>query len=278
MEEQGWLARLVHLLHSDDNDTQFRLLQMTRKAYSEGNERIRTTTPPLITAGLKLARRFKAREHYDDNWSSQSSSLFKFLHSAVSTLYTRVNGAGAAELSLRLFCACGQTADAAGFEEVAYEFFAQAFTVYEEAVSDSKAQFQAVCVIASALHRTRNFGKENYDTLITKCAQHASKLLRKPDQCRAVYLASHLWWATPLVGSSEGDDSDVSHPWLECEHDLTCASSTVTESVCSSVSNEHFALRMLVWRLPRRLNYLLRFWIDTCITLIKRMSRYVARP
>lgn len=210
MEEQGWLARLVHLLNSEDNDTQFRLLQMTRKAYAEGNERIRTTTPPLITAGLKLARRYKLREHYDDNWSSQSSALFKFLHSAVSTLYTRVNGAGAAELSLRLFCACGQTADMTGFEEVAYEFFAQAFTVYEEAVSDSKAQFQAVCVIASALHRTRNFGKENYDTLITKCAQHASKLLRKPDQCRAVYLASHLWWATPMIGNGEAEDADVS--------------------------------------------------------------------
>lgn len=209
MEEQGWLARLVHLIHSDDNDTQFRLLQMTRKAYSEGNERIRTTTPPLVTAGLKLARRFKTREHYDDNWSSQSSALLKFLHSAISTLYTRVNGSGAPELSLRLFCSCGQVADAIGFEEVAYEFFAQAFTVYEEAISDSKAQFQAVCVIASALHRTRNFGKENYDTLITKCAQHASKLLRKPDQCRAVYLASHLWWATPIAANGETDETEV---------------------------------------------------------------------
>ncbi|KLU89954.1 vacuolar protein sorting-associated protein 35 [Magnaporthiopsis poae ATCC 64411] len=209
MEEQGWLARMVHLLHSEDNDTQFRLLQMTRKAYGEGNDRIRTTTPPLVTAGMKLARRFKAREHYDDNWSSQSSALFKFLHSTISTLYARVNGAGAAELSLRLFCACGQSADAAGFEEVAYEFFAQAFTVYEEAVSDSKAQFQAVCVVASSLHQTRNFGKENYDTLITKCAQHASKLLRKPDQCRAVYLASHLWWATPIAANDEGEDAEL---------------------------------------------------------------------
>jgi vacuolar protein sorting-associated protein 35 len=211
MEEQGWLARLVHLLRSEDNDTQFRLLQMTSKAYSEGNERIRTTTPPLVTAGLKLARRFKAREHYDDNWSTQSSALFKFLHAAVSTLYTRVNGAGAAELALRLFCSCGQIADMTGFEEVAYEFFAQAFTVYEEAVSDSKAQFQAVCVICSVLHQTRNFGKENYDTLITKCAQHASKLLRKPDQCRAVYLASHLWWATPIIANGETEETEVGH-------------------------------------------------------------------
>lgn len=211
LEEQGWLARLVHLLAAEDNDTQFKLLQLTRKAYAEGNERIRTTTPPLITAGMKLARRFKAREHYDDNWSTQSSALYKFMHSALSQLYARVNGAGASELALRLFCACGQTADQTGHEEVAYEFFAQAFTVYEEAVSDSKAQFQAVCVVSSALHQTRNFGKENYDTLITKCAQHASKLLRKPDQCRAVYLASHLWWATPIAANGEEDEKNVSH-------------------------------------------------------------------
>lgn len=206
MEEQGWLARIIHLLNGADNDTQSRLLQTARKAYAEGNERIRTTTPPLITAGMKLARRYKAREHYEDNWETQSNALFKFMHSAISSLYTRVNGSGAAELALRLFTACGQTADMVGFEEVAYEYFAQAFTVYEEAISDSKAQFQAVCVVASALHQTRNFGKENYDTLITKCALHGSKLLRKPDQCRAVYLASHLWWATPIPASEESDE------------------------------------------------------------------------
>ncbi|KAF7552426.1 hypothetical protein G7046_g7420 [Stylonectria norvegica] len=209
MEEQGWLARITHLLQAADNDTQFKLLQMTRKAYSEGNERIRTTTPPLLTACMKLAKRFKDREHYEDNWETQSNALFKFMHSALSTLYTRVNGSGAAEMALRLFCAAGQTADMTGFEEVAYEFFAQAFTVYEEAVSDSKAQFQAVCVIATALHQTRNFGKENYDTLITKCAQHGSKLLRKPDQCRAVYLASHLWWAMPITTNGESEETEL---------------------------------------------------------------------
>ncbi|KAM5354398.1 hypothetical protein ACJ41O_001047 [Fusarium nematophilum] len=209
MEEQGWLARIVHLLQAEDNDTQFKLLQMTRKAYSEGNERIRTTTPPLMTACMKLAKKFKQREHFDDNWETQSNALFKFMHSALSTLYTRVNGSGAAEMALRLFCSAGQSADMVGFEEVAYEFFAQAFTVYEEAVSDSKAQFQAVCVIATALHQTRNFGKENYDTLITKCAQHGSKLLRKPDQCRAVYLASHLWWATPIPSNDESEETEL---------------------------------------------------------------------
>lgn len=207
IEEQGWLARIVHLIHSDDNDTQYKLLQLTRKAYAEGNERVKFTTPALITSGMKLARRYKSREHYDDNWSSQISALYKFLHSSLSTLYTRVNSA--ADLCLRLFTACGQIADQTGFEEIAYEFFAQAFTIYEEAVSDSRAQFQAVCIIAGALHDTRNFSKENYDTLITKCALHGSKLLKKPDQCRAVYLASHLWWAVPIAAKGEEDEKGV---------------------------------------------------------------------
>ncbi|KFZ11094.1 hypothetical protein V501_04914 [Pseudogymnoascus sp. VKM F-4519 (FW-2642)] len=207
IEEQGWLARIVHLIHSDDNDTQFKLLQATKKAYSEGNERIKFTTPALITSAIKLANRYKAREHYDDNWSTQSSSLYKYMHSSLSTLYTRVNGA--ADLCLRQFVACGQIADQNGFEEVSYEFFAQAFTIYEEAVSDSRAQFQAVCIIAGALHETRNFSKENYDTLITKCALHGSKLLKKPDQCRAVYLASHLWWAVPIAAKGEEDEKGL---------------------------------------------------------------------
>ncbi|KAF2837721.1 vacuolar protein sorting-associated protein 35 [Patellaria atrata CBS 101060] len=205
IEEQGWLARLVHLIQGSTNDTQFQLLQTARKAFNEGNERVKYTTPAFITSSLKLARGFKAREHFDDNTSTQLSALYKFAHTTISTLYSRVTGS--ADLALRLFVACGQIADQTDTEEVAYEFFAQAFTVYEEAISDSRAQFQAVCVIAGALHTTRHFGKENYDTLITKAALHGSKLLKKPDQCRAVYLASHLWWATELrTAGEEGED------------------------------------------------------------------------
>lgn len=50
-----------------------------------------------------------------------------------------------------------------------------------------------------------NFSEENYDTLITKSALHSSKLLKKPDQCRAVYLCSHLFWTTsPNKGYKNG--------------------------------------------------------------------------
>ena len=209
IEEQGWLARIVHLIRNPaSNDAEFALLQTAHKAFSEGGDRIKYTYPPLLTACLQLARRFKSREGKDDNWDSQCSALYKFVHAQIlNPLYTRVVGFN--DLALRLYTSCGQIADQTGHEEISYEFFVQAFTVYEEAISDSRAQFQAVCIVAGALSQTRNFGRENYDTLITKCALHGSKLMKKPDQCRAVYLASHLWWKTEIRALGEEDAKDL---------------------------------------------------------------------
>ncbi|RDW86390.1 Vacuolar protein sorting-associated protein 35 [Aspergillus mulundensis] len=218
IEEQGWLARLIHLLQAPENDTQLKLLQATRKAYLDGNERIRYTFPAIISSSIRLARKLKSREHYDDNWQSQSSALYRFMHQCVNNLYQRVNP-GCADLALRLFVMCGEVADQTGFEEFSYEFFAQAFTIYEDSISDSRAQFQAVCIIAGALHGTRGFSKENYDTLITKAALHGSKLLKKPDQCRAVYLASHLWW---VIENPQRGDEDPKNLYRDGKRVLEC--------------------------------------------------------
>ncbi|KAL4928399.1 vacuolar protein sorting-associated protein 35 [Aspergillus undulatus] len=208
IEEQGWLARIVHLLQASENDIQLKLLQGVRKAYLDGNERIRYTFPAIVSSSIRLARKLKSCEHYDDNWQSQSSALYRFMHQCVNNLYQRVNP-GCADLALRLFVMCGEVADQTGFEEFSYEFFAQAFTIYEDSISDSRAQFQAVCIIAGALHGSRGFSKENYDTLITKAALHGSKLLKKPDQCRAVYLASHLWWVIENPHRGEEDPKNL---------------------------------------------------------------------
>ena len=205
IEEQGWIARIVHLIKAPDNTTQFQLLQRARQALAEGNERTRYTTPALLTQSLKLARAYKRREHLStDDFSTQSSALYKFMHSTVLSLYNRVSGPGVPDLCLRLFVSCGQVACQCENEDVAYEYYAQAFTIYEESISDSRSQFQAICIIAGALSTcAHRFGSDNFDTLITKAALHGSKLLKKPDQCRAVYLASHLWWT---VEKTEGAD------------------------------------------------------------------------
>lgn len=216
LEEQGWLARLVHLVYNENLDIQFKLLQILRKNFSEGGERIKYTSPSLITQAIKLARKYKLQENLDNDWNQKASSVYKFIHQIISSLYSKVTNA---ELCIRYFVIAGQVADQGAFEEIAYDFFAQAFTIYEESLSESRAQYQAVVVIAGVLQMTRNFSPENYDTLITKCALHGSKLLKKPDQTRAVYFASHLWWVTNIPARGEQDDKNLYHDGsrsLEC--------------------------------------------------------------
>ncbi|CCJ31101.1 unnamed protein product [Pneumocystis jirovecii] len=154
LEEQGWLARLVHLVCNENPDIQFKLLQILRKNFFEGGERIKYTSPSLITQAIKLARAYKLQEHLDNEWNQKASAVYKFIHQIISSLYTKVTNA---EMCIRYFVIAGQVADQGAFEEIAYDFFAQAFTIYEESLSESRAQYQAVIMIAGVLQMTRNF-------------------------------------------------------------------------------------------------------------------------
>lgn len=46
---------------------------------------------------------------------------------------------------------------------------------------------------------------EDFDKLITKATLYGSRLLKKTDQCRAIYNSSHLWWINRLTD----DDTNV---------------------------------------------------------------------
>lgn len=77
--------------------------------------------------------------------------------------------------------------------------------IYEESISESKAQLGAITGIISGLAASRCFGNDNYDTLITKAALHGSKLLKKGHQAMAVLYASHMWWQGDVVGREKDD-------------------------------------------------------------------------
>mgnify|MGYP001579303170 CR=1 FL=1 len=235
-EEQGWIARMVHLFRSDDLEVQFKLLQMGRKEFGDGGDRIRWTFPPLIVAAIKLARRYKFCEARVADWEPKISSLFKFIHQCTAVLYNKVESS---DICLRLYLLALSAADEAGLEELAYEFAVQAFTIYEESISESRAQLQAITLIISTLQTTRVFGTDNYDTLITKAALHGAKLLKKGQQATAVALASHLWWQTEVVGR-EGATEDKVRLLVSlsgsCADVDRCSRCTRTASACSSAS------------------------------------------
>ncbi|KAF8639400.1 hypothetical protein AX17_001525 [Amanita inopinata Kibby_2008] len=201
-EEQGWVARMVHLFRAELLDVQFELLQVARKHFEAGGERMRFTIPALITSAVKLCRRFKNREHLEDDWQTKASTILKFARQLTSILAVQVE---APSIALRLFLLSAQIADECGFEDLTYDFYVQAFTVYEDNISESRAQLQAITLIIGTLAGARVFGIDNYDTLITKAALHGAKLLKKSHQATAVGLASHLWWQEPVSQTAEGE-------------------------------------------------------------------------
>lgn len=152
---------------------------------------MRFTYPALITSAIKLCRRYKNREHLEDEWQSKVSAILKFVRQLTSILSTNVD---APSISLRLSLLSAQIADECGFENLTYDMYVDAFTVYEDSISESRAQLQAITLIIGTLQGARVFSEDNYDTLITKAALHGAKLLKKPHQASAVNLASHLWW------------------------------------------------------------------------------------
>uniref|UniRef100_A0AAR2KQI8 Vacuolar protein sorting-associated protein 35 n=1 Tax=Pygocentrus nattereri TaxID=42514 RepID=A0AAR2KQI8_PYGNA len=194
-EEQSLVGRFIHLLHSEDPDQQYLILNTARKHFGAGgNQRIRYTLPPLVFAAYQLAFRYKENSSSDDKWEKKCQKIFSFAHQTISALIK----AELAELPLRLFLQGALAAGEIGFENhetVAYEFMSQAFSLYEDEISDSKAQLAAITLIIGTFERMRCFSEENHEPLRTQCALAASKLLKKPDQCRAVSICAHLFWS-----------------------------------------------------------------------------------
>jgi hypothetical protein len=91
------------------------------------------------------------------------------------------------QLALRLYLHCALAADAARLEPITYEFFTQAFVVYEEQLSDSRRQVTALSLLIGTLEQCKCISSENREALVHKCAGYSSRLLKKPDQCRAAY-------------------------------------------------------------------------------------------
>lgn len=260
-QEQGWIARMVHLFRSDSLDVQLKLLQTARKEFAEGGERVRWTFPSLIVGAIKLARRYKYRESAIVDWDEKIAIVFKFIHSSTAFLYNKVESS---ESCLRLYLLALSSADECGLEELAYEFAVEAFTIYEDSISESRAQLQAITLIIGTLQTTQVFSEDNYDTLITKAALHGAKLLKKGQQATAVALASHMWWQSDRrEGAPLRDGKRV----LEClQKSLRIATSSIDE--LTSVQLYCDALDQYLYYFERQVEAISAKHINSLIELI----------
>ncbi|THU73059.1 hypothetical protein C4D60_Mb04t18810 [Musa balbisiana] len=168
-----------------------------------GPKRLAFTVPPLVFSALKLLRHL---QNHDGDVNGQEVSvtqkkIFQLLHQTIEAL----SSVPSPELALRLYLQCAEAANDCGLEPVSYEFLTQAFILYEEEMADSKVQVTAIHLIIGTLQRMNVFGIENRDTLTHKATGYSAKLLKKPDQCRAVYACSHLFWVNEQDGVKDGE-------------------------------------------------------------------------
>jgi len=191
-EEQNLVASLMNLVKNDkDEEELFAMYLSAKKAFSNGGaKRQKHTFIPVIFGAFKLVMAIHKRG--GDNPSGKIKKVFKFIHETVTAL-SRTN---LPELSLRLFLQCAIVANKCGSDlgSVVYEFISQAFVIYEQQISDSQEQFIAITLMIGTLHLITTVTEDESDALITKTALHSAKLVKKPDQCRAVCRCSHLFY------------------------------------------------------------------------------------
>ena len=237
-EEESWIldpiqAKLALLIHWIMNTTsrkqttknkfqfsleaQLEILLLIKSSFIKGGINVKYTFPAIITNFWKLIRKCHMIQEYllkkrpdnktlSSHYSNLLKQMFKFVSRCINDIFNSCNNS-CTDLILKLNLQCATLADQLQLNEISYDFFSQAFTIFEESLSDSKTQLQALIYMAQSLQKTRSLYKEAYyDSLIVRCTLHGSKLLKKQDQCRAVYLCSHLWWATEIsnIGEEEG--------------------------------------------------------------------------
>lgn len=132
-------------------------------------------------------------EEEEEAWVKKMTTLYRFIHQIIMILCRKTYDSESQCVQFAVMA--GQSADYCHFEQVSYNFYLDAFKIYEESVSHSKAQFNAIVYgIGSLLKTSPRLRKDHYyNILSTKITLYCTKLLKKPDQSRSIYLSSHLW-------------------------------------------------------------------------------------
>jgi vacuolar protein sorting-associated protein 35 len=227
-EEQNSVAKLIHYMKTTDSDPErdVQLLSAARIHLGQGGQiRIRFTLPALVTQALYIARLF-IQVYHPTLPREPHIQLLQFIHKTILSLseahdellqeeeaefyFSKEKSLTSAqkhctslmpspEMALRLFLQSAQVADEMNQEELAYEFVAQALVLYEDFISESKAQMTCLILIMGNLQQMTVFGYENLDTLLTKCVVLTSRLLKRADQARGLLLSSYLFWGNATV-------------------------------------------------------------------------------
>lgn len=180
----------------DDCTLKYKIFTVARDFLSWGGpRRISVTYPAILGEILQLANTLRTIDHS----STESTVLLKNIFELIHDLCFTLSIADHSELSLSMFLKAALHCQDSSF---AYEFFSQAFLIYE-VITDSRKQYTNLQHIINALQSSSILDTDAYQTLVTRCTQLSTRLLRKSDQVRTLVNISSLFWHSKLNGNGE---------------------------------------------------------------------------
>ncbi|OII72066.1 uncharacterized protein cubi_01399 [Cryptosporidium ubiquitum] len=196
IDQQMKISKLVHQIKHEDANQIFNMYGILFDLFNRvDSSRFKYTFPTLGYCAIKLIETALIKEKINNDPSGLSiKKILQFIHKIATIL-----ASCAPELALDLFLQGSIMADKAndsdGYEAICYEFLTQSLVCFEEELAESKRQFQGLMsIIGTLVGQIRCLSRDNYELLAAKLAQYSAKLLRKPDQCRAILMCSHLFW------------------------------------------------------------------------------------
>ncbi|CAK9296606.1 unnamed protein product [Gordionus sp. m RMFG-2023] len=245
VDAQIELAKLINLVKSPGNLDMHFLLLKTVYSYFEHlpASKIKYSIPTIVFGCLSICENLLGSYDEGGSISNEESHLSaklltitKFVHSSIFVMSERELYEQALKLYLQASLAVNSLVanikakpDLAKsfrmeeFESVAYEFMSQSFSIYEDDIADSKTLFTCLNIITSTFSSISCFGAENHESLRRQCFSSASKLLKKPDQARALCLISHVFWSSLISNESDLVPKRVQ----DGEKVMTCLNKTI---------------------------------------------------
>lgn len=229
--EYEYLNKLLHLINPVDPIDQFKMINELTAVLRKG--KFDLVVPTVVSIYLVLIRSINSRSVAkpaveEDTESKANTESEKQKEPVPSTPETTASTNPEAKLMIPIFAKIselindikvklplksinlnlisGEISNECKLTNISYEFFIESFIIYEELLIESKVQYTSLCMIINKLMKLDELIKYNiqdFDKLITKAAIYGSRLLKKTDQCRSVYNASHLWWIIKEVETGD---------------------------------------------------------------------------
>lgn len=203
--EQNLLSALVHRMKSKDIEEQYGMLILAKKNFAgevEGQvavpaSRQRYTLPALSFALLTLAKYIHQNRETVDAWEKKVRLSLKFAYTHISGLYDRESSVFFFKLYLEYSLAAARS----GLVPSAKEAVERALEIYDDDISSAAFQFEVLRVAMSTMRVLYQFFiaaemTEDWHSLSTNVVKFAANLIKKADRCRALSMASHLFFIT----------------------------------------------------------------------------------